>query len=91
MLHETHFCVKCIIAVEVVCCVSDGSKIIGQEFEGHETVEFGVFRFIDDAHAPATEFFDDAVVRNGLAEHIDGKSYGVLGRGKEQVNLRRWS
>ena len=62
-------------------------EIVGQEFEGNETVEFGVFGFIDDAHTTATEFFDNAIVSDGLAEHIDVKSYGMLGRGKEQVNV----
>jgi hypothetical protein len=29
-------------------------------------------------------------VRDGLAEHIDEKNYGMLGRGKEQVNVGSW-
>jgi len=36
-------------------------------------VQLGVFGEIDDAHASATEFFDDAVVRDGLADHAAGK------------------
>jgi len=40
---------------------------IRQEFEGHEAAEVGVFRFVDHAHAAATELLDNAVMRNGLA------------------------
>jgi hypothetical protein len=65
-----------------------GGEIIGQKFESNEAVKLGVFGFIDDTHTTATKFFDDAIVSDGLAEHIDGKSYGILWRGKRQVNVK---
>jgi hypothetical protein len=37
------------------------------EFQGDETAKRGVFGLIDDAHASATEFFDEATVRNCAA------------------------
>ena len=43
---------------------------IGEEFEGYEAAEFGVLGFVDYAHAAAANFFDDAVVRDGLADHF---------------------
>ena len=43
--------------------------IVRQEFQGDEAVKFGVFGFVDYAHAAAAEFFDDAVMRDGLADH----------------------
>src|SRR5580704_838948 len=44
-------------------------EVIGQEFEGDEAAEFGVFGFIDYAHAAIAKLLDDAVVRNGLVDH----------------------
>jgi hypothetical protein len=44
-------------------------QFIGQELEGDEAAEFGVFGLVDHAHAAAAEFFDDAVVGDGLVDH----------------------
>jgi hypothetical protein len=50
----------------------EGLEILGnsvrQEFEGDATVKAGIVGFVDDAHTAAAEFFDDAVMRDGLAE-----------------------
>ena len=43
-------------------------EIFGKKFESDEAAEFGVFGFVDDAHAAAAEFFSDAVMGDGLAE-----------------------
>ena len=40
-----------------------------EEFQGDETMQAGVFGFVNHAHAAAAEFFHDAVVRNGLVNH----------------------
>jgi hypothetical protein len=40
-----------------------------QELERDEAVKASVFRFVHDTHAATAKFFDDAVVRNGLANH----------------------
>jgi hypothetical protein len=42
---------------------------LGQKFQRNETAKLGVFGFVHNAHAAATKFFDDAVVRDGLADH----------------------
>ena len=42
-------------------------EIVGEEFEGDGAAEVYVFGFVHDAHTPATEFFHDAVMRDGLA------------------------
>jgi hypothetical protein len=34
-----------------------------------------IFRFVDDAHPATAQLFDDAVVRDGLADHAQA-SYG---------------
>ena len=48
-------------------------RIIGhifrEELERDEAPEFGVFGLVHDAHAPATEFLDHPVMRDGLADH----------------------
>ncbi len=42
-------------------------KVFGQEFESDEAVKSSVFGFVDHAHSPATELFDDSIMRDGLA------------------------
>ena len=56
----------------------------GKEFQGDGAVQAGVFGFVDHAHAATAEFFENAVVRNGLANH--GVCAGILGCGRMQVN-----
>jgi hypothetical protein len=43
------------------------SEIVGKKFESDEAAEASVFGFVDDAHSSTAEFFDDAVMRDGLA------------------------
>ena len=45
--------------------------IVGQELEGDEAAEFEVFGLVDDTHAATAEFFDDAVMRDGLADQVE--------------------
>ena len=42
---------------------------LGQELERDEPVQAGVFGLIHHAHAPAAQFLEDAVMRNGSAYH----------------------
>ena len=48
--------------------------IFGQEFQRDEAVQARVLGLVDDAHAAAAELFDDAVVRDGLADPIPSTS-----------------
>ena len=43
--------------------------VFGEELEGDEAAELDVFGLVDHAHAAAAEFFEDAIVRDGLADH----------------------
>ena len=55
--------------------------IIRQKLQSHEAAEFGVFGLVDHTHAAPAELLDDAVVRNGLADHAGsarGTSTGAL-------------
>ena len=51
------------------------SDIIWQEFQSNEAAKFGVLGLVDNAHAPAAEFFDNAVVRDGLPNELAGCSH----------------
>ena len=44
-------------------------RIIGKKFQGNEAAKLRVFRFVNDSHPSATEEFEDAVVRDSLADH----------------------
>jgi hypothetical protein len=43
--------------------------VLGQEFQRNGAAELGVFGFIHHAHAAATEFARNLVVRKGLPDH----------------------
>src|ERR1700693_1916744 len=45
-------------------------NILRQEFQSDRSTEFGILSFVNDAHAAATQLFDDAVVRDGLANEL---------------------
>jgi hypothetical protein len=45
------------------------ASIVGQEFEGYKAVKVGVLCLVDNTHSSAAEFFDDAVVRDVMADH----------------------
>jgi hypothetical protein len=44
------------------------SNVFGQEFQSHESAQAGVLGFVDNPHPAATQLFDDAVVRDALAD-----------------------
>ena len=48
-------------------------EVFGKELERHHAAELGVLRLVHDAHAPATQFFKNAIVGNRLANHKGGK------------------
>ncbi len=41
----------------------------GKELQGDEAPQARVFGLVDNAHAAAAELLDDAIMRNGLADH----------------------
>ena len=42
---------------------------LGKELQGHMAVKACVLGLVDDAHAPAAQFLDDAVVGDDLPDH----------------------
>jgi hypothetical protein len=45
------------------------SDIFGQELQRDEAAEFSVLSLVDNSHAAAAEFLDDAVMRDHLPDH----------------------
>ena len=60
---------------QVVREYCDLCYFIGQEFECDEPVQACVFGFVDDTHPTATELFQDAKVRDCLAEECLGVNH----------------
>jgi len=57
------------LALEAGQSLSVFSDLVRQELQGHEAMQFYVFSLVDHAHPATAELFDNAVVRNGLADH----------------------
>src|SRR5208337_4634882 len=57
-----------------LCVLGD---VIGQKLEGDKAVERNVFGLVNDAHTAAPEFLDNAVVRDGLADHQQTRGFRV--------------
>ncbi len=61
-------------------------NIVRKEFQSDEAPKIKVFGFVDHAHPAAAELLDDAVVRDGLANHcaeILGSRSGQVNGGRE--------
>ena len=46
--------------------------VVGEELEGDKAAQGGVLGLVNNAHPAAAQFFDDAIVRDGLADHAVG-------------------
>jgi hypothetical protein len=55
--------------LEPVQCLAIAGKFFWQELQRDKAMQSCVFGLIDHAHPATAEFFEDAVVRNGLADH----------------------
>ena len=45
-------------------------QFVGKKLQGDHPSELRVFRLVDNTHPSATEFLNDAVVRDGLADKL---------------------
>jgi hypothetical protein len=43
--------------------------IMGQKFQGHDSIEASVHRFVDDTHAARAKFFQNAIGRDNPVNH----------------------
>jgi hypothetical protein len=77
------------LALESHESVRISGYILTQKLERDETAEASILSLIDDSHPAATKPFNDAVVRDGLANHCLGiRSWrGMLGCAQKQVNV----
>ena len=70
----------------------EGLRVLGdvvrQEFQRDEAAERNILGFIDNAHPPTAELFDDAEMRDGLANQRVGTGQGadILCASEYQVN-----
>ena len=60
-----------------------------EELQRHHAAELGILGLIDDTHAAAAQLLQDAIVRNGLANHARNQPLGaILGCACRQVNVQ---
>ena len=45
-------------------------NVVGQKLERYEAVEFHILGLVNHTHAATAQLLDDAVVRDGLADHL---------------------
>src|SRR5713101_744216 len=62
-------------------------NVVRQKFQGDETTEHRILGLVDDTHAPAVQLLDDAVVRDGLADHWRESYVCETGKSMKAVDL----
>src|ERR1019366_5313885 len=58
------------------------SNVVRQELQGDKAMQLYVLSFVDNTHAATAKLLDDAVMRNGVADH----SWRILRGRNRQVN-----
>jgi hypothetical protein len=62
-------------ALKAAECLWVCGYLFGQELEGHEPAELHVLSLVHHTHSTTAKFFDDAIVRDGLANHREEDSF----------------
>jgi hypothetical protein len=77
--------------VKAAHCLRVWREPVRKELQGNETVKLGVLSLVHNTHAAATELFQNAVVRNALADERVGIRHSavILGCDLRQVNEGR--
>jgi len=57
-------------------CLRVFGYVVGQELKGDEATEFNILSFVDHSHAATAQLVNDAVMRDGLADHEWRKDSG---------------
>jgi hypothetical protein len=60
---------------------------IGKELESHKAAEFEIFSLVDNPHPAAAGLLNNAVVRDGLADHAKACYGGSVGKSTKAVEL----
>src|SRR5579864_2664280 len=64
------------LALKAGKCLGVFDDVVGKKLQGDETMEGDVLSLVNHAHSAATELLDDAVVRDGLADHYKVWGFG---------------
>ena len=67
------------LALETGECLRILGDGVRQEFKGDKAMQAGVLSLIDHTHAPAAQLLDDAVMGDGLADHVKPPRPAMLG------------
>jgi hypothetical protein len=62
--------------------------LVGQELEGNKPAELNIFGLVHHTHPATAELLDDAVVRDGLADHAQAYYGGRLGKSVKTQKFR---
>ena len=62
-------------------------NIFRQELQGDEATKLRVLGLVDDTHPTTAQLLDDAVVRNGVADHWRGSYVCETGKSMKAVEL----
>jgi hypothetical protein len=57
------------LALETIHRLRISRKFGRQEFKGNEAAQLDIFGFVYNPHPTTAQLFDDAIVRDGLADH----------------------
>ncbi len=53
---------------------------VGQKFERHQAAQLGVLSFVNHTHPAAPQLLDDAVVRDGMADHLGARMLRITNK-----------
>src|SRR5713101_1012562 len=68
-------------------CLRVTGNLLGQELEGDEAMQPRILGLVDNTHTASAQLLDDAVVRNGLADHAQACYGGSIGKSMKAVEL----
>src|SRR6266849_26402 len=68
-------------------CLRVTGNLLGQELEGDEAMQPRILGLVDNTHTASAELLDDAVVRNGLADHAQACYGGSIRKSMTGVGL----
>src|SRR4029077_4964468 len=73
---------RCSLRLALKACQSPriACNLFGQELESDKAVELYILSFVDNPHPAPAEFFDNAVVRDGLPDKLGGCAHWRNGR-----------
>jgi hypothetical protein len=74
-------------ALETGECLGVFGYFVGQKFQGYEAVKLDVLGLVHNAHPATAQLFNNAVVRDGLADHAQACYGASVGKSMRSVEL----